>query len=61
VALARKVAGVCSQVNNAWFGPAGRFLDNDLGSELAGLHVNSRANLILNQRAGFGNKVRCVW
>ena len=30
-------------VNNAGFANTGKFLDNDLGSELALLHVNSRA------------------
>ena len=39
-------------VNNAGFANTGKFLDNDLGSELALLHVNSRAPLILAHHFG---------
>jgi short-subunit dehydrogenase len=39
-------------VNNAGVATAGNFLDNDLGSELALLHVNSRAPLILTHHFG---------
>jgi len=39
-------------VNNAGFANTGKFLDNDLGSELALLHVNSRAPLILAHHLG---------
>jgi short-subunit dehydrogenase len=39
-------------VNNAGIANAGRFLDNDLGAELALLHVNNRAPLILAHHFG---------
>jgi short-subunit dehydrogenase len=39
-------------VNNAGFANTGKFLDNDLGSELALPHVNSRAPLILAHHFG---------
>jgi uncharacterized protein len=39
-------------VNNAGIATTGNFLDNDLGSELALLHVNSRAPLILAHHFG---------
>jgi uncharacterized protein len=39
-------------VNNAVIATTGNFLDNDLGSELALLHVNSRAPLILAHHFG---------
>jgi short-subunit dehydrogenase len=39
-------------VNNAGFANTGRFLDNDLASELALLHVNNRAPLILAHHFG---------
>jgi short-subunit dehydrogenase len=39
-------------VNNAGVATAGRFLDNDLTSELATLHVNNRAPLILAHHFG---------
>jgi short-subunit dehydrogenase len=37
-------------VNNAGIATAGKFLDNDLGSELALLHVNSRASTTTSAR-----------
>src|SRR5262249_13728012 len=43
-------------VNNAAIATTGQFLDNDLGSELALLHVNSRAPLILTHC--FGRSMR---
>ena len=43
-------------VNNAGIATTGKFLDNDLGSELALLHVNSRAPLILTHH--FGRSMR---
>jgi short-subunit dehydrogenase len=43
-------------VNNAGIATTGKFLDNDLGSELALLHVNSRAPLILAHH--FGRSMR---
>jgi len=43
-------------VNNAGFANTGKFLDNDLASELALLHVNSRATLILAHH--FGGSMR---
>ena len=43
-------------VNNAGIATTGKFLDNDLGSELALLHVNSRAPLILTHC--FGRSMR---
>jgi uncharacterized protein len=43
-------------VNNAGIATTGNFLDNDLGSELAMLHVNSRAPLILTHH--FGRSMR---
>jgi short-subunit dehydrogenase len=43
-------------VNNAGIPTTGKFLDNDLGSELALLHVNSRAPLILTHH--FGRSMR---
>jgi len=39
-------------VNNAGFAVSGRFLDNDLTSEIAQLHVNNRAPLILAHHFG---------
>jgi short-subunit dehydrogenase len=39
-------------VNNAGVATAGTFLDNDLGAELALLHVNNRAPLILAHHFG---------
>jgi uncharacterized protein len=39
-------------VNNAGVATTGKFLDNDLDSELALLHVNSRAPLILTHHYG---------
>jgi uncharacterized protein len=39
-------------VNNAGIATTGKFLDNDLGSELALLHVNSRAPLVLTHHFG---------
>ncbi len=39
-------------VNNAGIATAGKFLDNDLGSELALLHINNRAALILAHHFG---------
>ena len=39
-------------VNNAGFANTGKFLDNDLASELALLHVNNRAPLILAHHFG---------
>jgi uncharacterized protein len=39
-------------VNNAGIAPAGPFLDNDLATELATLHVNNRAPLILAHHFG---------
>jgi short-subunit dehydrogenase len=41
-------------VNNAGSATAGRFLDNDLDSELALLHLNNRAPLILAHHFGHG-------
>src|SRR5262249_32002855 len=43
-------------VNNAGIATTGNFLDHDLGSELALLHVNSRAPLILTHH--FGRSMR---
>jgi short-subunit dehydrogenase len=43
-------------VNNAGIATTGKFLDNDVGSELALLHVNSRAPLILTHH--FGRSMR---
>ena len=43
-------------VNNAGFANTGKFLDNDLASELALLHVNNRAPLILAHH--FGGSMR---
>jgi short-subunit dehydrogenase len=43
-------------VNNAGIATAGKFLDNDLGSELALLHINNRAALILAHH--FGRSMR---
>jgi short-subunit dehydrogenase len=43
-------------VNNAGIATTGRFLDNDLASELALLHINSRAPLILAHH--FGRSMR---
>jgi short-subunit dehydrogenase len=43
-------------VNNAGITTTGKFLDNDLGSELALLHVNGRAPLILTHH--FGRSMR---
>jgi short-subunit dehydrogenase len=39
-------------VNNAGIATSGKFLDNDLGSELALLHINNRAALILAHHFG---------
>src|SRR5262245_66071672 len=39
-------------VNNAGIATTGKFLDNDLGAELALLHVNSRPPLILTHHFG---------
>jgi short-subunit dehydrogenase len=39
-------------VNSAGMATTGKFLDNDLGSELALIHVNSRAPLILTHHFG---------
>src|SRR5260370_19589285 len=39
-------------VNNAGIATAGKFLDNDLGSELALLHINNRSALILAHHFG---------
>jgi short-subunit dehydrogenase len=39
-------------VNNAGFANTGKFLDNDLASELALFHVNNRAPLILAHHVG---------
>ena len=39
-------------VNNAGIATNGKFLDNDLGSELAMLHINNRAPLILAHHFG---------
>src|SRR5262245_25667169 len=39
-------------VNNAGIAASGRFLDSDLASELAALHVNNRAPLILTHHFG---------
>ncbi len=43
-------------VNNAGIATTGKFLDNDLGSELALLHINSRAPLLLAHH--FGRSMR---
>ena len=43
-------------VNNAGFATSGNLLDNDLDAELAMLHVNSRAPLILSHH--FGRRMR---
>jgi short-subunit dehydrogenase len=43
-------------VNNAGIATNGRFLDNDLGPELAMLHINNRAPLILAHH--FGRSMR---
>jgi short-subunit dehydrogenase len=43
-------------VNNAGFANTGKFLDNDLASEMALLHVNNRAPLILAHH--FGRSMR---
>ncbi len=43
-------------VNNAGFANTGKFLDNDLAAELALLHVNNRAPLILAHH--FGRSMR---
>ncbi len=43
-------------VNNAGFATSGHLLDNDLDAELAMLHVNSRAPLILSHH--FGRQMR---
>lgn len=43
-------------VNNAGFATSGHLLDNDLEAELAMLHVNSRAPLILSHH--FGRRMR---
>jgi short-subunit dehydrogenase len=43
-------------VNNAGIATNGKFLDNDLGSELAMLHINNRAPLILAHH--FGRSMR---
>jgi short-subunit dehydrogenase len=40
-------------VNNAGIATNGKFLDNDLGSELAMLHINNRAPLIRPQHFGW--------
>jgi short-subunit dehydrogenase len=39
-------------VNNAGIATTGKFLDNDLGAELAMLHINNRAPLILAHHFG---------
>jgi short-subunit dehydrogenase len=39
-------------VNNAGIATSGKFLDNDLGAELAMLHINNRASLILSHHFG---------
>src|SRR5262249_57699698 len=39
-------------VNNAGIATSGNFLDNDLDSELALLHINNRAPLILTHHFG---------
>ena len=43
-------------VNNAGFATSGKVLDNDLSVELAMLHVNSRAPLVLSHH--FGRRMR---
>jgi len=43
-------------VNNAGFATSGNLLDNDLSAELAMLHVNSRAPLVLSHH--FGRRMR---
>jgi short-subunit dehydrogenase len=43
-------------VNNAGIATTGKFLDNDLGAELALLHINNRAPLILAHH--FGGSMR---
>ncbi len=43
-------------VNNAGIATSGKFLENDLGSELAMLHINNRAPLILAHH--FGRSMR---
>jgi short-subunit dehydrogenase len=43
-------------VNNAGFATSGHLLDNDLDAELAMLHVNSRAPLVLSHH--FGRRMR---
>jgi len=45
-------------VNNAGIATAGKFLDNDLGAELALLHINNRAPLILAHHFGQGMRHR---
>jgi short-subunit dehydrogenase len=45
-------------VNNAGVATAGRFLDNDLASELATVHINNRAPLILAHHFGRAMRAR---